>query len=849
MKKFRSLFSLLLVAVLIMTVLPSAVADVRSAVDVTEEDTYVFGNKGSENFDGHKFQYESMYAAAYDYNKIYPYPHKSVEIPVYSLYNPDNGKVVPAYCLDILTGAYEKNIYRKLNLEDSSYAASVAGSIRAILENGFYVPDGEDNEGRARERLNQIRAAVDIPDLNFSEVISATQCALWRTVHGAELEFGMFVRYSFKPGSTYVRYATLCQEGYTRSLSYTNSAHKEEIATITARIQTVYDYLLSLEPISGGDKTVSPSSFTYTSDPIVEDNGDGTYNLTVCATVDVNMTAGDVLVVKAWIGDDVYKITSNSQSLADGEQYVEVMLTNVPAYMVNNPDTYSVKLSISGYQTARGYFLFDAAGGGRDVSQTMVGYDDSQVAVYAEVKAQEMRVFSVYKTAKIEDASGVVHRYPLSGIVFDIYKVASMGEYEAGFDTSRENASNYTNLVENTPEFAVVTDKDGKATLNFTHLGMEDGVYLVVERNNPAVVAPEAPFFIVMPSGNQYTITVEPKNTLKDSVQIEKDVISLGSDSASLNVGDTHTWIISATIPSGLADAKSYVITDRIDSRLDYEGNLKVQLENQDGTAVTAELTQDTDYTLTVPTEADATLSLALTSEGKTKILNAIGTGDVTNYMLRIYFDTKINNTAEMGTEIPNQATLKYINSINFTFEVNSDEPKVTTGGLNIKKVDGKKTTQALPGAEFEIYRLATTEEMDAYLVNPEASEVTYLSGVSHGLVKTSFYNNANLTGDKVTTVTTDSMGAAAFYGLAYGTYYLVETKAPEGYNPLAEPIQVKIDATSHLTENTVLVENVGGTLLPATGGMGTDAFTIGGITLMGAAMLLLLLKKRRYIA
>ncbi len=212
--------------------------------------------------------------------------------------------------------------------------------------------------------------------------------------------------------------------------------------------------------------------------------------------------------------------------------------------------------------------------------------------------------------------------------------------------------------------------------------------------------------------------------------------------------------------------------------------------------------------------------------------------------MLRVYFDAKINSNAEMATEIPNQAQLRYINSANITFDMESDEPVVYTGAVNLKKVDAKNQSQVLEGAEFEIYRMATQEEVDN-----QDSRIQYISGVNAPLIKASFYNNAALTGDKVTTVTTDAEGRAAIYGLAYGVYYLVETKAPEGYNPIAAPKQLTIDAESHLEEKMIIVENVGGTVLPATGGMGTTVFTAGGITLMCAAMLLLLLNKRRFAA
>lgn len=77
--------------------------------------------------------------------------------------------------------------------------------------------------------------------------------------------------------------------------------------------------------------------------------------------------------------------------------------------------------------------------------------------------------------------------------------------------------------------------------------------------------------------------------------------------------------------------------------------------------------------------------------------------------------------------------------------------------------------------------------------------------------------------------------------GLAAGTYYLKETKAPEGYNKLTEAIKVTITKSTTEDETKwtltvdkgtvdgkiVKVENSTGSLLPSTGGRGTIAFAV----------------------
>ena len=111
-----------------------------------------------------------------------------------------------------------------------------------------------------------------------------------------------------------------------------------------------------------------------------------------------------------------------------------------------------------------------------------------------------------------------------------------------------------------------------------------------------------------------------------------------------------------------------------------------------------------------------------------------------------------------------------------------------------------------------------------------------------------------------------DAKAVAYFNGLKDGTYYLKETKAPEGYNPLPEDLSVTIDGKSVLTDDGTGVpvagmdteatlqaaltkvqdvENDTGALMPETGGIGTTIFyTLGGLMVVAAGVLLV--TKRR---
>ena len=102
---------------------------------------------------------------------------------------------------------------------------------------------------------------------------------------------------------------------------------------------------------------------------------------------------------------------------------------------------------------------------------------------------------------------------------------------------------------------------------------------------------------------------------------------------------------------------------------------------------------------------------------------------------------------------------------------------------------------------------------------------------------------------EKVDTITTDAEGKASFCGLAYGTYYIVETKAPAGYNLLSEPIEARINELSHRADeelnSTILVVNTR-FVLPETGGMGTTLFTVAGLGILSCAAIILILNHKK---
>ena len=362
-------------------------------------------------------------------------------------------------------------------------------------------------------------------------------------------------------------------------------------------------------------------------------------------------------------------------------------------------------------------------------------------------------------------------------------------------------------------------DADGTAT--FANLAM--GEYFIRPTSTTSVYQLMLQKLEPTVSGGKYVIDDLTFGAKREEVSVDK-----AANKTSVTKKEKVTYTITVDIPTYASQAvdKSFYVSDLLPNGLTIDpASIKVQI---DGTDVDTAA-----YTLDTTAVAEYTFKLSVSAEQYTDNWSANG-----GKQLVITYTATLNNndTTAVNVKQTNTVTFDYSNYpyVENSHKQKTDTVDVTTFAIKIDKYVKNDEHAKLANAKFDLYRTATQAEVNA------GSAVK----IPHTTV-----NGIKLESDLVT----DANGTATFAKYeANGTnydYYLVETRAPSGYNILDNAVKVnftdtEVEATAGVY--TVKVPNSSGILLPITGGTGTVIFTIIGIALMVGAVVLFVVSRKK---
>ena len=369
----------------------------------------------------------------------------------------------------------------------------------------------------------------------------------------------------------------------------------------------------------------------------------------------------------------------------------------------------------------------------------------------------------------------------------------------------------------------------GKNTTSFVFNGLDKGYYLVYVTGGKKI--------------QSSLVTVDGETTV--SLKTEAPSITKTADKETVSIGQVVKYTVAGSVPDTTGYAEYvYKIHDTLSNGLDFVNDAKGTAVTGNTVNVSVAFKNATDAS-TAPTTATLdttkkTMALDLSAWVRNNQENKGKEFTVTYY-------AKVNKDAVVTEK--NKATLEYGNKPGETTTTTPSEAKTPTYPLNLNKIKAGTTDDRLAGAKFSLYNsesdatsgtnaIKVTGSNGNYVVDPTSENTVFES------VKSIDGQNYNL----------------HVNGLAAGTYYLVETKAPAGYNKLTDPIKVEIKKNTNedvnawtlfnndknVDDKIIDVENSTGSILPSTGGMGTIAFTVvAALLVLGVAVSFIRDRKR----
>ena len=504
------------------------------------------------------------------------------------------------------------------------------------------------------------------------------------------------------------------------------------------------------------------------------------------------------------------------------------------AYTLNSAYEGFFQSKISGASTLTGEALSEKA---YNYVKDQVGTDGSKGAAFAKdildwILKNATTVATTHTTANTTADTTVINN-----LDYGYYVVYPLGATDTSTAPGNEKVKSVASLVSVTGIDATVNMKSNYPTVDKKIIPAQSGSGITIG----AIV-----------NGNwegNHQMELDDENESEDTIAPhgatdEKKVGDFG-------IGDTVTYQLTSKVPDMTGyNSYTFKFSDTLSKGLDLKEVLSVKVGN---TTLTAKSTGANTYALAYD-KSNRTLTVTL-NDFYNSYKNR--TGDT----ITVVYTATLNRDAVIGMNPnTNKAVVEYSNNPK-SDGTGKSEPSIVdvhTFDFTIFKYYLKDETQTgLANAEFELYK--ANEAGDAADTNAKINIVDE----GNGVYRQATADEAKATGFTSAKIVSDADGKVLVKGLDAGTYYLRETKAPEGYNKLLSDIKVEIkpvydETTGKLTSYSVdytyngkttngaaitnktdspevAVENKTGAQLPSTGSKGALMVTLAGIVLFGA--------------
>ena len=455
-----------------------------------------------------------------------------------------------------------------------------------------------------------------------------------------------------------------------------------------------------------------------------------------------------------------------------------------------------------------------------------------------DLKGQTINLYKLFDVTESKSGETTNYAYTVNNTYKDaLASVLKIGETSKDEEFVKAVADQEATIQQFANDFTAkaltdnlgATKTSGKITeskTSYEFTGLDAGYYLVY-----------------VTGGKEIQSSLVTVDATTDTVNLKTEAPSIEktADKTTVNIGDVVTYTVKGSIPDTTGyDEYVYKIHDELTNGLDFVNDANGAALGADATTVNVTVAF-TDNSLTAGGTTPTTATLDTANNRKMSLdLSAWVRDNQTNKgkEFTVTYYAKVNANAVVIEK--NNAQLEYGNNPKETTKTTPSEAKTPTYPLDILKKE-KTSKKELAGAKFSLYKTETDAKAGTNAITVSGSDGKYV--VDPTSKNTVFESVASIEGKDYN---------LHVNGLAAGSYWLVETEAPAGYNKLTAPIKIEITKSADTevnnwtiskdgtveTDKIIDIENSTGSLLPSTGGMGTIIFAvIAAILVLGVAV------------